>query len=159
MGSDTKRDMVGGLGLCALALAYLWGATLIPQSTLSDEVGARGLPFALGVLLALVGAIIAGKAWLARTRQAQAAGEQSEGAQLPRVLGLLACVALYVLVAWLVGYVIASAVLLLAVSLYEGAPLNLRTFAVAGAGAVIFWLIFVKFLNVEQPLGKLLAGS
>jgi hypothetical protein len=78
---------------------------------------------------------------------------------LRRVLGLLACVALYVLVAWLVGYIIASAVLLLAVSLYEDAPLNLRTFGVAGAGAIVFWLIFVKFLNVEQPIGKLLAGS
>jgi putative tricarboxylic transport membrane protein len=156
--AHTKRDITGGLALCALALAYLWGATLIPQSTLSDEVGARGLPFALGFLLALVGAAIAVKAWLARTgthREESAEG----GASLRRVLGLLACVALYVLVAWLVGYIIASAVLLLAVSLYEDAPLNLRTFGVAGAGAIVFWLIFVKFLNVEQPIGKLLAGS
>ena len=158
MNAHTKRDITGGLALCALALAYLWGATLIPQSTLSDEVGARGLPFALGFLLALVGAAIAVKAWLARTgthREESAEG----GASLRRVLGLLACVALYVLVAWLVGYIIASAVLLLAVSLYEDAPLNLRTFGVAGAGAIVFWLIFVKFLTVEQPIGKLLAGS
>ena len=158
MNAHTKRDITGGLALCALALAYLWGATLIPQSALSDEVGARGLPFALGFLLALVGAAIAVKAWLARTgthREESAEG----GASLRRVLGLLACVALYVLVAWLVGYIIASAVLLLAVSLYEDAPLNLRTFGVAGAGAIVFWLIFVKFLNVEQPIGKLLAGS
>ena len=157
MNPQTRRDITGGLALCALALAYLWGATLIPHSTLSDEVGARGLPFALGGFLALVGAGIAGKAWL--SRRAQAASEESAAARLPRVLGLLGCVALYVLVAWLVGYIIAGAVLLLAVSLYEGAPLNLRTFAVAGAGAMIFWLIFVKFLSVEQPIGKLLAGS
>lgn len=158
MNAHTKRDITGGLALCALALAYLWGATLIPQSTLSDEVGARGLPFALGFLLALVGAAIAGKAWLSRT--AAHREERGEGqASLRRVLGLLACIALYVFVAWLVGYIIASAVLLLAVSLYEGAPMNLRTFGVAGAGAIVFWLIFVKFLSVEQPIGKLLAGS
>ena len=158
MNAHTKRDITGGLALCALALAYLWGATLIPQSTLSDEVGARGLPFALGFLLALVGAAIASKAWL--SRNAAHREERGEGqASLRRALGLLACIALYVLVAWLVGYIIASAVLLLAVSLYEGAPFNLRTFGVAGAGAIVFWLIFVKFLNVEQPIGKLLAGS
>ena len=136
MNAHTRRDITGGLALCALALAYLWGATLIPQSTLSDEVGARGLPFALGFLLALVGAAIAGKAWLSRKREAA-----------------------YLEVAGLVGYIIASAVLLLAVSLYEGAPFNLRTFGVVGVGAIVFWLIFVKFLNVEQPIGKLLAGS
>ncbi len=159
MNAHTKRDITGGLALCALALAYLWGATLIPQSTLSDEVGARGLPFALGFLLALVGAAIAVKAWLCAQRGRIAKRAPKGGASLRRVLGLLACVALYVLVAWLVGYIIASAVLLLAVSLYEDAPLNLRTFGVAGAGAIVFWLIFVKFLNVEQPIGKLLAGS
>ena len=150
--------MIGGLALSALALAYLWGATLIPQSTLSDEVGARGLPFALGALLALVGAAIAFKAWLARAIAAPDE-EGADEASLLRVLGLIVCVALYVLAAWLLGYLIAAALLLLAVSLYEGAPLNARTLGVAVAGALIFWFIFVQFLNVEQPVGKLLVGS
>ena len=158
MNINTRRDIIGGLALSALALAYLWGATLIPQSTLSDEVGARGLPFALGALLAFVGAAIAVKAWLARAIAAPDEASDDEASFL-RVLGLIACVALYVLAAWLLGYLIAAALLLLAVSLYEGAPLNSRTLAVAGAGALIFWLVFVQFFSVEQPLGKLLAGS
>ena len=158
MNINTRRDVIGGLALSVLALAYLWGATLIPQSTLSDEVGARGLPFALGVLVALVGAAIAFKAWLARAIAAPDDASDDEASML-RVLCLIACVARYVIAAWLIGYLIAAALLLLAVSLYEGAPLNARTLAVAGAGALIFWFIFVQFLNVEQPVGKLLAGS
>ena len=75
--------MIGGLALSALALAYLWGATLIPQSTLSDEVGARGLPFALGALLAFVGAAIAVKAWLARAIAAPNDASDASSTSLP----------------------------------------------------------------------------
>ena len=47
-------------------------------------------------------------------------------------------------------------VLLLAVSLYIGADLNLRTALVAILGAVSFHVLFVEFLHIPLPNGLLI---
>lgn len=151
-----NREMAGGAALLALAIVYLIGASNIPHSTLSDEVGARGIPYLLGVLLALVASGIIVKAALAAA-PAEAGGEE-ENASFPRVLGLLGCAALFIGVSWLAGYIIASAATLLAVMVYEGGRLDLRAILIAVGGGVFFWLTFVLFLGVEQPVGKLFGG-
>jgi len=147
-----KQEVAGGAGLLALATVSLVGAAGIPQSTLSDEIGARGLPYLLGVLLAIVSVGILARGVFA---PADADADDDETSTLPRALGVLACAALYVAVAWLAGYIVAAAVALLAVMLYEGARFDWRVVAVAVLGAVFFWLMFVLFLGVEQPVGKL----
>jgi putative tricarboxylic transport membrane protein len=150
-----KQEIAGGAGLLVLAIAYLIIASGIPHSTLSDEVGARGLPYLLGALLALVSVgLIARAVFAAGSAPAQA----EEGSRLIRALGILGCAALYVFVAWLAGYFIASAVALLAVMLYEGGKFGLHKVAVSIGGAFFFWLTFVYFLGVDQPVGKLFGG-
>ena len=148
--------MAGGAALLALAIVYLIGASNIPHSTLSDEVGARGIPYLLGVLLALVASGIIAKAAFA-SAPAEQGGEQ-ENASFPRVLGLLGCAALFIGVSWLAGYLVAGVATLLAVMLYEGGRPGLSTVAIAIGGAVFFWLTFVLFLGVQQPVGKLFGG-
>jgi len=46
--------------------------------------------------------------------------------------------------------------LLVAVALYERKRPDWRLFAVAGGGAVFFWLLFDIVLGVRQPEGLLL---
>ena len=147
-----KQEIAGGAALLALATVYLIGATGIPHSTLSDEVGARGLPYLLGVLLAMVSVGIMARGVLSPNVAAESADEISS---LPRVLGVLACAALYIAVAWLAGYVVAAAIALIAIMLYEGAKSSMRVVAIGVLGALFFWLTFVLFLGVEQPVGKL----
>ena len=110
----------------------------------------------LGVLLAIVSLGIMARAAFATA--AAPSDEAEPGATLPRVLGLLACAGLFVAVAWLAGYIVACALTLLAVMLYEGAALNLRVVAVAVGGAIFFWVTFVYFLGVAQPVGILFGG-
>ena len=151
-----NREMAGGAALLALAILYLIGASNIPHSTLSDEVGARGIPYLLGVLLALVASGIIAKAAFA-SAPAQSS-EEEDNASFSRVVGLLGCAALFIGVSWLAGYIVASAVTLFAVMVYEGGRPSLRTVAIAICGALFFWLTFVLFLGVQQPVGKLFGG-
>ena len=149
--------MAGGIALAIFAAVFIWGAGDIQHSTLSDGVGARGMPLVLGALLAAVALAIAGRGWLTRARSGPADPGDDNG-RLPRVLGMLACGLLYMLASWLAGYVIATFVAIVAVSVYEGAPFGVRTLAVAAIGAAAFWLIFVKLLAVAQPVGLLFGG-
>lgn len=150
-----KQEIAGGVALLALATLYLIGAAGIPQSTLSDEIGARGMPYLIGVLLAVVSVAIIARGALAPAAPAANDDEDDYSASMLRALGVFACALLYIGVAWLAGYIVASAVTLLAVMLYEGARLDSRVVAVAVIGALFFWLFFVYFLGVEQPIGKL----
>jgi len=59
-----------------------------------------------------------------------------------------------VLLPWL-GYTLAIAALLLAVSLYSGANFNLRTILVAVIGAAFCQILFVQFLGIALPIGEL----
>ena len=149
-----KQEIAGGAALLALATVYLIGAAGIPQSTLSDEVGARGMPYLIGVLLAIVSVGLIARGALAPAAAA-ANDDEDYSASLMRALGVFACALLYIGVAWLAGYIVACAVTLLAVMMYEGGRLDARRVAIAVVGAVFFWLFFVYFLGVEQPLGKL----
>lgn len=152
-----NRDIAGGIALAVFAALYIWGAGQIQHSSLSDGVGARGIPLVLGILLVVIAAAIIGRAWLAGARGI-AVGNEDDNGRLPRVLGLLACGVLYMVAGWLAGYVIAVFITMTAISVYEGAPWGVRTLAVAASGAVAFWLIFVKLLAVAQPAGLLFGG-
>jgi putative tricarboxylic transport membrane protein len=47
--------ILGGIGL-ALALFYMWAATIIPESFISDAIGPKTFPIVIGVILALASA-------------------------------------------------------------------------------------------------------
>ncbi len=149
-----NKDVLGGCILLVVAGAYHWATLQIPDSSLSDEVGAQGMPRILGLLLAVLGAliIVRGLATAGKAAVAAGAGEQAErDAPLPRALGLLAIAAGYILVAPLVGYGPALALLIAAVAIYEGMRFSWRLAVVAAAGALAFWFLFVRLLGVEQP--------
>jgi putative tricarboxylic transport membrane protein len=92
---------------------------------------------------------------LAMSRKPQLAvaadGDEEETAPPRRALGFLAIAAGYVVVAPLVGFGPALALLIAAIAVYEGMRPSWRVAVVAVAGAVAFWLLFVQFLGVEQP--------
>ena len=155
-----RQDAIGALGLLIFAGLYLYGSAQIPHSTLSDEIGARGMPYLLGVLLAIVSLALFVRAQFAPARAQEPAGEEAQerGGTLPRALGVLACAALFVGLAWAFGYIVASAVTLFAIMRYEGLPFDWRLVAISVGGAVFYWLMFVKFLGVEQPIGFVFGG-
>ena len=149
-----NKDIVSGLILLGVAGAYHWATRQIPESSLSDEVGAQGLPIILAFLLAGLSLLIVVRGLAARRKQQVAAGQdadEEETAAPPRAFGFLAIAAGYVIVAPLVGFAPALALLIGAIAIYEGLRPSWRVVVVAAAGAFAFWLLFVQILGVEQP--------
>ena len=167
-----SKDIGSGALLLAVAAIYYWATLQIPSSSLSDEVGAHGMPTVLAAGLAAIAAIILARGVLASRGAASpveapaadpGAADDDERYEAPllRALGLILIGGLYIAVAIVLGYIPALAVLILATALYEGLPFGWQPVAVAVGGAVAFWLLFVKLLGTEQPAGMalgLLAG-
>ncbi|MEK1886196.1 MAG: tripartite tricarboxylate transporter TctB family protein [Phyllobacterium sp.] len=155
-----QKDILSGAVLFAVAgLYYVWSSE-IADSTLSDEVGAAGLPHALAAVLAILGLLLIGRTLLgARSRRATIAGDEDDGnARLPRAIGFLLFGAAYVALLPFVGYVAGTALLIGGVALYEGARRNWVVLAASIGGGVLYWAVFVKLLGVHQPVGALFQG-
>ncbi len=151
-----KKDILSGGVILAVAGAYYLGTRQILHSRLEDGVGADGLPLILSVLLAGLGVLLILRSLLVSRSKTTAgdspAAENGEyHSTLPRALGLLAIAAGYALIAPLVGYLPAIALLIAAIAIYEGMQPSWSLAVTAIAGAVGFWLLFVWFLGVEQP--------
>jgi putative tricarboxylic transport membrane protein len=154
------RDSIAGVLLLAVAAGYYWLSLGIPSSSLSDEVGADGLPRLLAAALAIVAATLLIKGLLIRPAAAPEAAADDEArdhAALPRAFGFVLIGCGYMVLAPLVGFAIGIAALVVAVAVYEREALSLKLLAVAAAGGLGFWLVFVRFLGVEQPAASLLA--
>ncbi len=154
-----NKDTIAGLLLLALAGAFFLATRTIPDSSLSDAVGATGLPYVLAAALAILAAMLTVKGLLtarAAAAPAPAGDEVDEHASPLRALGFVGIGIGYMIVAPAVGYAIGLALLIVAVALYERERLSLRLVGVAAVGGIGFWLIFVKLLGTEQPVSWLL---
>jgi len=159
-----NKDLASGIVLLVLAGGYFWVANNIPHSMLDDAFGPRGLPVVLAALLAFLALILVarGVAELRAVSTHAAPGDDEDSDQpeagLPRALGFLLIGVGYILVLPLAGYVLAIALLIATVALYEGAARNWRVPATAVFGGVLFWLLFNKLLGVGQPAGTLFSS-
>lgn len=155
-----NKDVLSGAILLALGAAYYWATLQIPGSSLSDDVGAQGLPTILAILLVTVAALIIGRGIIIARRPLAVAAMRDDDdepdARPQRALGLIGISFGYVLLAPFLGYGPALALLIAAVATYEGVRPSWRLAAVAAGGAVVFWIIFVQLLGVEQPASILL---
>ena len=146
-----RRDLVcAALGL-ALAVAYYAAADALPRSLLADSVGADGVPKLLAVALAVVSVLIGARSLVAGA-SAPSAGDPGLRRHL-RALGVAALGAAFVVLAPVLGYPLALALLLLAAALYYGAAPRLQVVLYAGATAAILWLLFARVLGVAMPAG------
>jgi putative tricarboxylic transport membrane protein len=151
-----RKDLVASAILLVIAISYYLASTSILSTTLEDEVGPRGVPMVLSVLLAAIALGIGARGLAAAPERARApAVEKEPEAPWPRALGMLGLGALYIPLASLAGYFVALFLLLVSVALYEGMRPSLRMFAVAVGGAAFFWVLFAEVLGVRQPTGLL----
>jgi len=152
-----RKDLFASIGLLLIAAAYYAATTTIQQSTLGDDepVGPTGLPTMLAVLLAIIAIVLGARALLNAPARPKPDDDEEAEAPWPRSLGLLALGALYLPLAYVLGYPLALFLLIAGVALYEGLRPDWRVFAVAVGGALFFWFIFDFVLGVRQPEGIL----
>lgn len=142
------RDAVfGGLTL-ALAVAYYMAAAAIPDTTLADAVGPQGLPKIYALILAALSLIL-----IVRSAGRAAARSPEAPASLRRVAGLLVIGILYIVVVPWLGYLLSIAALIAGTTYYQGGVVNRSVVLVAASGALLFWLLFVVILGIQQPPG------
>jgi hypothetical protein len=149
-----RKDLVSSLILLGIAAAYYAASADIQDSSLSDEVGPRGLPTILTIVLVAIALVIGGRAILFAPA-AQVTQQRDASAPWYRSAGLLAIAALYIPLAEYLGYWPALFLLLLAVPLYEGMKPSWRLIVVAAGGATFFFVLFDLVLGVRQPPGVL----
>jgi len=153
-----RGELALGGAAIMLAAAYLWLAGAIPESLLSDSVGAAGLPRAAGWALAVVGVLLCARSIVrAAPRESESAGEGWRPHL--RALGLLAILFAYVLVAPWVGYAVATGLLLAAGAAYAGARMARTLVLVPVIAALVFWALFVHVFGIPMPGSVLLGGG
>ncbi len=155
-----NKDLLSGLVLLLIAALYYAATGSIADSTLSDEVGATGLPRVLTYMLAGLGGLLVVRSLVAARaagRPKADAGEEGD-ARLPRAVGFLLFGAAYVLILPFLGYIVSIALLIGAIAFFERAERAWAVPVTAVGGAVLYWAIFVKLLGVNQPAGSVWRG-
>jgi hypothetical protein len=157
------RDAWIGVVFLAFSVLFWVGADGIRVSPLDDPVTAAGLPKTLAYVLGgLAILLIARSLYLKRLAAPRSeppaeAVAESDSREMwrrhLRAVGMLGLGVAYLLVIPYLGYVLSVMGLMLAVSLYIGARIGPKTLAVAGIGGVLFYLLFVRFLNIPLPSG------
>ena len=161
-----RADFLLGVGAIAVSGAWLYVASGIQESMLSDATGAGGIPRALGYLMAALGLLLCLRSvsFAARAPDATPAGPAPQGSTPGRwksnphvqALILLGILAGYVVLAPYLGYLVATAVLLGVVAAYGGAPLNRNLLLVSAGGGIFLWLSFAWALSIPMQTSVLL---
>jgi hypothetical protein len=145
-----SRDLMLGAFCLALAIGYYLMAAAIPESALSDTVGAQGLPQTYAIVLAVLSLTLIARSIAGAGIELPRATHRSP---VLRIAGMLGIGILYlVAVPWL-GYVLALTGLIAATTYYQGGGLNRRVAVVALSGALFFWVLFVAVLGIAHPPG------
>jgi len=138
-----RRDLAcAALGL-ALAGAYWAAANALPESLLSDAVGADGVPKGLAVLLAIFSVLVGLKSFSPR--------ESPEKQNHVRALGIAVLGFLYVAAASFIGYLVSITLLAGGAALYYGAPRRFGVALFALGTAASLWALFAGLLGIPLP--------
>jgi len=154
-----NKDLISGIALCCVAAAYYAASRTIAVSSLEDDFGPHGLPNILSIALGVTGALLVVRGLLAKP--APKAADSGEATEPPahgrplRAFGLLAIGFAYLFLVDKLGYAISISLLIATVAWYEGLKPGLKLAAISIGGGALFWLIFVRLLDVAQPSGLL----
>ncbi len=138
------------LAIILFALAFLWQATLIRGTSTYAAVGARAFPYATGVGMLLSGV------WLFLLPGAQPGPDAPERVQLDwlRLLLLLVTVVVYVYLFRTLGYIVSTALMLLAGAQILGERRHLlRDLLIGVVLAVVLNYAFARLLGINLPEG------
>ncbi len=134
------------LALCAVAA---WQVTQIPESAMQMAVGATLVPALITAGLSFCAALYALSAWRGNQVDESHQPEQSpQPGSTTRLLGLLGGGAVFIAGVPFLGFVLPATACGMLIARSFEAPLNLRSLAICGAIALIFWVLFALVLGV-----------
>lgn len=143
------RDVVGGAVLMAVSAVLFTQLTGVEEVVFEDDIDPMQYPRYLVVLLALMGALLAGRGLTLR----------EEAGDIPifsrRTFGIMAVLLAYAVIFTSAGFVISSFLAGSAVALIMGwrrLPLLVALYALAVAA---IWVLFIHILRIPLPMGAL----
>lgn len=143
----SQKDFWSGVMFVAIGVGFAWGALNYSFGT-SARPGPGYFPFGLGVLMAVLGAIVLFKALTVETEGGDPIGNI---AWKPLVL-ILSAVALFGLLLPRLGMVATLPVLII-VAAYAGDEFHLGEAIANSVVLTVFcWLVFVKGLSLTIPM-------
>ena len=180
--STAQRDRLLALLAAVLAVSYVMAARGIEDSLLSDEVGAGGVPQAVGVLMLVAAVALFGKSFMGLTRgetrgeprsatsgathadpsqaaaAARAKAPTATGSDrrrfAVRTAGLVLILVGYTLLLPLAGYMLSISLLVLSAGWLAGAALRLPLLLAAALAGPLLWGLFGYLLQVRMPAGS-----
>ena len=153
MNAQQGDRITGALGILVSA-SYVAYARQIEDGMLADEVGAAGVPSAVGLLMMLASVALLLKASRSRAGPVgERAQEDAPWAAHKLALYLLAVLAAYVLVLPVAGYWVSVALLIGAVSALVGARDRKVILACSVLGASGLYTLFTLLLKIRLPAG------
>lgn len=145
--------------VCSIVVAavYFYATTLIPSLEIGDPLGPKAFPRLLGACLLIAAGLLFVEIW--KDRGAAAAAQQTPAATPDlRHLRVLAAVSAWTLAYYLVfekaGYIIATAVYLLALMAWFNRGRWIANVASAVIFSIFSYIMFLK-LDVRLPAGIL----
>jgi putative tricarboxylic transport membrane protein len=164
-----RSDFFLGLGAIALSAGYLYAATGIQESLLSDSVGAAGVPRALGWIMGALGLLLCLRS-VSFARAPAAAASSADRPDPPadhrsgmhphlQALCLLGILVGYILLAPYLGYLVTIGLLVAAVARFGGAPFNRNLLLISAASGIGLWAVFAWILGISMTAGSLFAGA
>jgi hypothetical protein len=150
----SQRDFWSGVMFIAVGVAFAWGATTYSFGS-SARPGPAYFPFGLGVIMAILGALVLFKSL---TIEVEGGDKIGDIAWKPLIV-ILGAVALFgLLLPWL-GMFIALPILVF-ISAYAGDEFHFGEAAANAAVLTVFcWLVFIKGLSLTIPLWPTFLGS
>ena len=138
-----------GVVMLGMAVVVLVDAASLRPS--DAAVGPAAAPTAVGILLGVLGTLMVLQA--ARHLRAATVRQALPHRRLLRLAALVALLVAFAVLLPILGYVVASALLLTGAALLLGAPRPLRTAAYGWALAGIVFLVFDRLVGLALPVG------
>lgn len=135
--------------LAVLAAVAAWQVTVIPQSAIEMTVGATLAPAVVVASLAFLVILYAADARRGGQHdEAVTAGQEPLPGASGRLLYLLGGGVAFAVTVWPLGFVVAATLCGIGVARAFDAPVGLKSAAICGALATVFWLLFAQLLGV-----------
>ena len=150
----SQRDFWSGVMFIAVGVAFAWGATTYSFGS-SARPGPAYFPFGLGVIMAILGALVLFKSL---TIEVEGGDKIGDIAWKPLIV-ILGAVALFGLLLPRLGMFITLPILVF-VSAYAGDEFHVGEAAANSVVLTVFsWLVFIKGLSLTIPLWPTFLGS
>jgi putative tricarboxylic transport membrane protein len=153
-----RGNLITGVLLLVFSVIFWLGADAIPKSRLGGSVGADGLPKMLAIALGVLSFGYIVQTLLTARMAGPIIGPRREPKTVDytrhlRAIGMIVIGAVYVAIVPYLGYIPSIALLLLIVALYNGKHPSRGLLLFAVLGAIGFYLLFVRLLEVPLPAG------